>query len=235
MKLHVFSFAQRSSYSGVLEGFFALRKRKLVDELGWALAHDGGLESDQYDRPGAVYSIVTNDDCVVAGARALSCGAAYGHWTYMLKDAADGKLDGIPAELMDVYPTDHSAWECTRFVTDERLAENSPYSVEAKLVVAGLCRGTHWLGATRLLSLSPRALGVLLRRFGYSVQRQANRYLCEDDQREYWVFVMGCDPAVNEKLFLTYATPTTLADSSGQHNSGVRLLTRCHQEQAHVV
>ncbi|MFS4582920.1 acyl-homoserine-lactone synthase [Phaeobacter sp. C3_T13_0] len=220
MQLHVFSFGQSAKYRQVFEGFLALRKRKFVDELGWSLKHQGGLERDQYDRPGALYSIVTRNGQVVAGARALSCGAVDGRWSYMLKDAADGKLDGIPGGLMDVYPSDNSAWECTRFATDEALAYTSSHCIETKLIVAGLCSGARSLGAKKLLSLSSRALGVLLRRFGYQVQRQPNRYLCEDDQREYFAFVMGCDPMVNDDLFRQYAPPLALDHAQELELSG---------------
>ncbi|MFV1492365.1 acyl-homoserine-lactone synthase [Phaeobacter sp. JH18-32] len=221
MQLHVFSYEQTSDFSRIFDGFLSLRKRKLVDELGWTLACRGEVERDQYDRPGTLYSIATYNGEVVAGARAQSCGNKSGRWTYMLKDAADGKLVGIPGGLLVSYPSDNTVWECTRFVNDERLFKDLPDWIGTKLVVAGLCQATRRLGAERLISLSPRALGVLLRRFGYQVQRQGRRYLCEDDQREYWAFVMGCAPVVNEALFFRHATPPTLEHAHARLLSGV--------------
>ncbi|UWQ24260.1 hypothetical protein K3553_15040 [Leisingera aquaemixtae] len=209
MHLHIFSFEQRSGFNAAYQGFLALRKQKLVDELGWGLDHDGTFEQDQYDRPGAVYSIVTQGSRVVAGARAASCGGSDGYWSYMLKDARDGKIQGIPGGLLSAYPETGRTWECTRFVMDETLADTAQPSIETKLVVAGLCQAAFSLGASEMMSLSPRSLGLLLRRFGYSVRREAVRYICEDDGREYRSFLMACDPEVNQDLAAFYLSPVS--------------------------
>ncbi|WP_264213222.1 acyl-homoserine-lactone synthase [Leisingera thetidis] len=207
MQLHVFSFEQRSAFEAEYKGFLALRKLKLVDELGWGLAHDGTYEKDQYDRVGAVYSIVTRCGRVIAGARAVSCGGSDGQWSYMLKDAEDGKIPGIPGTLLSDYPGTSETWECTRFVMDETRADASQRSVETKLVVAGLCLASFRLEASELISLSPPGLGALLRRFGYKVRREAARYTCEDDGREYRVFRMMCEASVNRSLAARYLSP----------------------------
>ncbi|MDE4175770.1 acyl-homoserine-lactone synthase [Phaeobacter sp. PT47_59] len=204
MRLHVFSFDERCRFEKEFLGFLALRKRKLVDELGWSLHHFGGLEKDQYDRTGAIYSVVTNQGGVVAGARASSCRSSDDKWSYMLKDASEGKLPGIPGGLLSEYPETNETWECTRFVMDETQADQELPSIETKLVVAGLCEAASTMGATELISLSPPGLGPLLRRFGYRVYREPARYVCDDDGREYRAFRMKCDPRVNRDLAVTY-------------------------------
>ncbi|QAX29300.1 acyl-homoserine-lactone synthase [Leisingera sp. NJS204] len=207
MQLHVFSFEHRRAFEAVYSGFLALRKLKLVDELGWGLVHDGHFEQDQYDRTGAVYSIVTQGGRVIAGARAASCAGNDGYWTYMLQDARDGKIPGIPGGLLNDYPETNLTWECTRFVMDETRADQAHPSIETKLVVAGLCRAAFGLGASELMSLSPQGLGPLLRRFGYQIRREAARYNCEDDGRQYRAFRMECDPGVNQYLAARYLSP----------------------------
>ncbi|UWQ27283.1 acyl-homoserine-lactone synthase [Leisingera sp. M523] len=209
MQLHVFTFEQLPSFDAVHLGFLALRKLKLVDELGWGLTHDGSFEQDQYDRAGAVYSIVTLGGRVIAGARAASCGGSDGYWAYMLKDARDGKIQGIPGGLLADYPETSQTWECTRFVMDESHANQAHPSIETKLVVAGLCQATFNFGASELMSLSPPGLGPLLRRFGYKVRRETARYICEDDGREYRPFRMQCDPGVNQALAANYLSPSS--------------------------
>ncbi|NVK13362.1 MAG: hypothetical protein HWE35_04210 [Rhodobacteraceae bacterium] len=210
MQLHIFSFEQRSAFKAEYQGFLALRKQKLVDELGWGLQHDGTFERDQYDRPGAIYSVVTSDSRIIAGARAASCGDSDGYWSYMLKDARDGKIQGIPGGLLSDYPETNRTWECTRFVMDETRADTAQPSIETKLVVAGLCMAAFSFGATEMMSLSPRGLGLLLKRFGYKVRKEAARYICDDDGREYRPFVMACNPAVNLDLAAFYASPGSL-------------------------
>lgn len=209
MQLHIFSYEQRSSFNAEYQGFLALRKQKLVDELGWGLDHDGTFEQDQYDRPGAVYSVVTQGHRIIAGARAASCGGSDGYWSYMLKDARDGKIQGIPGGLLSEYPETDRTWECTRFVMDETLADPAQRSIETKLVVAGLCQAAHSFGASEMMSLSPRSLGLLLRRFGYTVRREPVRYICDDDGREYRTFLMACDPLVNQDLAAFCVSPVS--------------------------
>lgn len=211
MQLHVFSFDQRSTFKGEYQGFLALRKHKLVDELGWALHHDGTFEQDQYDRPGAIYSIVTRGNQIIAGARAASCGDTDGYWSYMLKDARDGKIQGIPGGLLSEYPDTNRTWECTRFVMDETRADSTQPSIETKLVVAGLCMAAFSFGASELISLSPRGLGLLLKRFGYKVRKEIARYVCDDDGREYRPFLMACNPSVNQDLAAHFISAASMS------------------------
>ncbi|KIC35752.1 acyl-homoserine-lactone synthase [Leisingera sp. ANG-M7] len=216
MQLHVFSFDHRSAFNDEYQGFLALRKQKLVDELGWKLHHDGSFERDQYDRPGAIYSLVTRKRQVIAGARVASCGDSDGYWSYMLKDARDGKIEGIPGDLLSVYPETNRTWECTRFVMDETQADTTQPSIETKLVVAGLCLAAYNFGASELMSLSPRGLGLLLKRFGYKVRKETARYICGDDGREYRPFLMACNPSVNLELVSLYISPDSMPVSRHQ-------------------
>lgn len=55
---------------------------------------------DQYDNPTAHYSLVIDKGRVVGGARAMPTTAIRGDHTYMLRDAAAGKLPGIPRQLV---------------------------------------------------------------------------------------------------------------------------------------
>jgi N-acyl-L-homoserine lactone synthetase len=78
----------------------ALRKRFFVDQLGWDIPHDDQVEMDQYDNPKAYYSLVLRDGKVIGGMRAMATTAQWGAHTYMLRDAVDGKLIGIPADII---------------------------------------------------------------------------------------------------------------------------------------
>ncbi len=205
MKVFTFSFDDRCKSCEEYSGFLELRKRVLVDNLGWDLSVSGAQESDQYDNPTAIYSVVTLNGRVIAGARAAPCNASWGGWSYMLNDAHFGRIPGIPSDLLATYPKDGSVWECTRFVSDEAYSTNAERLLATRLVVAGLCSLSGSLGATRLISLSPAALGRLLRSFGYQVDVAGKSYVCAEDDRRYRPFAMVCDVDVNYDLLAAHS------------------------------
>lgn len=212
MKLTTFSFIDRADYHQCYTGFLELRKRVLVDGLGWDLPVTGETESDQYDNPTAVYSAVEYKGRVIAGARAAPCSARWGGWSYMLNDADQGLIPGIPRGILSSYPTENSVWECTRFVSDDVLGTSEDRLRATRMVVAGLCQLSGGLGASSLMSLSPAPLGRLLRSFGYKVSIVGAAYVCADDGRRYRPFTMDCDVKVNSDL---------IADHSAQRRGGI--------------
>lgn len=207
MQLHVFNYLDQYKHGSVYREFLGLRKRVLVDGLGWQIPHNSEVEEDQYDNPTAVYSVVRANGAVIAGARAAPCNSQWGEWSYMLKDARDGKIDAIPKDLLQTYPESASTWECTRFVSaNTGFARQSSWAAEqmetaTKLVVAGLCEFAFDQGAEHLMSLSPLGLGRLLRSFGYQAKTAGGGYRCREDGRRYRPFFMTCDKHVNRALF----------------------------------
>lgn len=210
MKLHLIRFSPQGS--DIFDGFLALRKRILVDGLGWGLKCRDGMETDQYDRHGAVYSIVTQQGQVVAGARAISCGASQDGWTYMLKDAHDNLIRSIPSGLLSGFPTTAETWECTRLVMDEGSLGARGRQLAMRLLVFGLCEQASGAGCQEMISLSPVSLGRRLERLGYSVAQEAPTYVCEDDRRAYRVFRMRCNPSVNREVGLRFLAPGGVRD-----------------------
>lgn len=211
MELHVFSFLDQYMHGRAFSDFLKLRKRVLVDGLGWQIPHDDQSEMDQYDNPTAVYSIVQHDEKVIAGARAAPCSAKWGQWSYMLNDANLGKIAAIPKGVLSSYPEALSTWECTRFVSDDCNSSSQERIQATKLVVAGLCEVAGSFGAGHLLSLSPASLGRLLRSFGYEVSIAGGSYSCSEDSRRYRPFTMECDPTVNRALLLRHVVRESVA------------------------
>ena len=77
---------------------------------------------DQYDNPKARYALVIGDEGqVLAGARALPTSARWGDITYMLRDAQDGRIGGIPADLLGERILPDTMYECTRLVISPEL------------------------------------------------------------------------------------------------------------------
>jgi N-acyl-L-homoserine lactone synthetase len=79
---------------------FRLRKRVFVDELHWQLTPRGDQEFDQYDTPFASYCLVAHEGKLAAGARILPTNLEMGPNTYMIRDAALGRLGaGLPPTI----------------------------------------------------------------------------------------------------------------------------------------
>ncbi len=105
----------------MVNDFLELRKKVFVDKLGWTIDTYQDLEFDQYDTFKSKYVIATIDGDVVGGARLLCTNdetpSSFGgkHYTYMIKDAHDGLLQGLPYGLCyEEPPVQSDIWEITR-------------------------------------------------------------------------------------------------------------------------
>ncbi len=170
--------------------YLGLRKRFFVDTLGWDIAHNDDVEMDQYDTPLAYYSLVLRDGEVVGGARAMPTTSSWGEHTYMLRDAAAGKLPDIPGRVMDTEIEDAKVWECTRLVISDDVAGHDDRSVCLSLIVDGLITVAARNGGQKLISLSPVTLMRALRQLGYSASRIGKTYWNAADGRKYVVLTM---------------------------------------------
>lgn len=176
-------------YGPAFYDFLRLRKRFFVDQLGWNIPHDDDVEMDQYDNPLAWYSLVLQDGAVVGGARAMATTAAWGSHTYMLRDAVQGKLVDIPADIMGGEVAQRGVWECTRLVISDDLRAHADRSLCLSMIVDGLIGVAADHGAERLMSLSPLSLMRALRQLGFAAERVGEPYR-NDDGRQYAVLAM---------------------------------------------
>ncbi len=190
-----FGLAGLHRHGSAFYDFLALRKRFFVDQLGWDIPHDDTVEMDQYDNPTARYSLVLDAGQVVGGARAMPTSARWGQHTYMLGDAAAGKLADIPASVMHDAVAQPDVWECTRLVVSDALRSHSDRSRCLSLIVGGLVDVAAEEGATRLMSLSPLSLVRALRQLGFAAERIGEAYRNEGDGRKYAVLSMPALPA----------------------------------------
>ncbi|MCG7520869.1 acyl-homoserine-lactone synthase [Ruegeria sp. Ofav3-42] len=133
-----------------------LRKRLFVDQNHWSIPHNTSVEWDQYDNPNTIYAITHNDGKPVAASRINPCNFESGGWSYMIRDAALGRLDGIPEDIIDNPTTRHDVWEATRFTADPDLSSgdrNAALSENAK----ALATAAKDTGAAKLIALMPPA------------------------------------------------------------------------------
>lgn len=192
-----FDFSSFHRHGSAFYQFLALRKRVLVDQLGWQVPHDDHVEMDQYDSPLAQYSLVWQDGKVLGGARAMSTTASWGEHTYMLRDALCGKLPHIPPHLMSVDIASPLVWECTRLVMSDEVRTQAERAQCLRLIIDGLVTIARKRGAEELICLSSVFLMRAMRQLGYQVTPLGETYRNDEDGRVYGVLRM---PATFSRL-----------------------------------
>jgi acyl homoserine lactone synthase len=96
-----------------------LRRDVFIEKMNWGLTSYKALEFEQYDTIGyATYVVAHEDETVLAGCRLIRCDSVVGsptkRFTYMIKDAYDGRIN-LPSGLcFESPPEDETHWELTR-------------------------------------------------------------------------------------------------------------------------
>jgi acyl homoserine lactone synthase len=188
-----FDLSEVHQYGTAFYDYLKLRKHFFVDTLGWDIPHNETVEMDQYDNPLAHYSLVLRDGAVIGGARTMATTASWGKHTYMLRDAVAGRLDDIPAKVLDHEIETPKVWECTRLVMSESVTSHQDRARCLSLIVEGLADVARRHGANQLMSLSPLSLMRALRQLGWQADRIGEPYDNPGDGRRYAVLTM---PAV---------------------------------------
>lgn len=132
----------------------AIRKALFVDEEHWEIPHSEEVEWDQYDTPHTYYVITHEDGKVKAASRINPCIQTGPLFSYMIKDATEGKLAGIPATILNSPPLTPTIWEATRFAVDPKLS-NEERKNFLEINAKALASFAKDLGATQLLALMP--------------------------------------------------------------------------------
>lgn len=193
MRNLVFDMSTMHLHGSAFHEFLKLRKHLLVDTLKWDVPNDGVAEMDQYDTPIARYSLVEHEGAIVAGARTMPTSASWGRYTCMLRDAAEGRIEGVPGNLFNTADASPELWECTRLVITDRLTSMDDRTRCLALLVDGLVAAVREFGGKRMTSLSPLPLQRALRRLGYDCERISEPYRSEQDGRTYAVLTMTAE------------------------------------------
>ncbi|WP_322892678.1 MULTISPECIES: acyl-homoserine-lactone synthase [unclassified Yoonia] len=196
MEKITFNLTQLHKHGTAFFEYLALRKQFFVDQLGWDIPHDDDLEMDQYDNPQAYYSLVLQDGKVIGGGRAMATTARWGSHTYMLRDAVEGKIIGIPDTIVDQVLITANVWECTRVVVSSEIKDPAASAECLSLIVDGLADQARQSGATEMMALSRPSLVRALRKIGYAPQMIGESYVNSDDGRRYVAMTMS----VNDRI-----------------------------------
>ena len=185
MEKITFNLTELHEHGTAFFEFLALRKQFFVDQLGWDIPHDDDVEMDQYDNPKAYYSLVLQDGKVIGGGRAMATTAQWGSHTYMLRDAVEGKIIGIPPTIVSEIEVTANVWECTRVVVSSDIKNPADSAECLALIVEGLAEQALAQNATELLALSRPSLMRALRKIGYAPRLLGDPYVNADDGRRY--------------------------------------------------
>lgn len=189
-----FDLSDMHLYGSAFYDFLGLRKRFFVDTLAWDIPHNNDVEMDQYDNPTAAYSVAIMDGRLVGGARVMRFSDKWGSNGCMLQDAIDGRIDGIPANIL---PKSHGfgrASECTRLVLSDQLTSPHERQECLALIVEGLVDRAIRQKSDELVTLTVPGFRRSLRKLGYDARQIGERYQNKHDGRSYAILAM---PAVH--------------------------------------
>lgn len=189
-----FDLSDMHLYGPAFYEFLELRKRFFVDTLAWDIPHNDHVEMDQYDNPTASYSVVTLDGHVVGGARIMRFSDKWGPHGCMLQDAVDGRIEGIPSDLLPRSHGFSNTSECTRLVLSDKITSPEDRKTCLALVVEGLVELARTHGSTDLVTLTVPGFQRSLRGLGYAVEQVGEKYRNMHDGRHYAILKM---PAVH--------------------------------------
>ena len=194
MKNITFDLSEMHRYGTAFYEYLMLRKQYFVDSLNWDIPHNDAVEMDQYDNPLAHYSLVVRDGKVIGGARAMPTTSKWGDHTYMIRDAAAGKLPGIPSQLLANAIVTPQVWECTRLITADSVDTHSDRSLVLSMVMQGVSDIAQRHGASELIAIAPVLLVRAMRQLGWPVSRASDPYIGKEDGRRYAVLAMPVAP-----------------------------------------
>ncbi|TYB90676.1 acyl-homoserine-lactone synthase [Oceaniovalibus sp. ACAM 378] len=190
----IFDLSNMHLHGSAFYEFLTLRKRFFVDTLAWDIPHNDEVEMDQYDNPTAAYSVVIMNGRLVAGARVMRFSDKWGTHGCMLQDAAEGRIDGIPADLLPNPQSFAKASECTRLVLSDQIASPEDRQECLALVVQGLVELAIRQGSDDLVTLTVPGFRRSLRKLGYEVEQVGEKYRNKHDGRSYAILAM---PAIH--------------------------------------
>lgn len=170
------TFRELTRHGDLLVNFLETRKRVFIDQLHWNVPQVDGMEFDQYDTPQARWIAIHNHGQILAGVRLTPTTAKVGIYSYMLRDAQKGLLDGIPPDILFLdAPVDESVWEASRlFVTDD-VSAHIRHDVQSALM-SQMSIAAREVGATHVIGIVPALFSRWLRRLGLDAVPVGRRF-----------------------------------------------------------
>ncbi|GAB3260431.1 acyl-homoserine-lactone synthase [Chitinimonas naiadis] len=192
--LHISSGNKAQIHPSTEHALAKYRHRIFVEELGWPLPAQGGLERDQFDHDGTVYVVAKDQKSNICGCGRLLTTTG----TYLLESIFPHLVGEMP------LPRSASVWELSRFAISPppqaQLNAKEAWANTCSLM-AGIVKTAIELGAQRLIAFSAVGNERLLKRMGVAVQRIAVPQLI--DGKPVVAFWIDLDDTTQRSLGLT--------------------------------
>jgi acyl homoserine lactone synthase len=160
------SFQNMHAHGELFVNLLKARRKSFIVRHNWDLPEAEGMEFDQYDTPASRWIAVHEGEQVLAGIRLTPTTARVGMYTYMIRDAQRGMLEGIPSDLLYFEaPVDPKIWESSRVFVSPEVPANLRTKVHTDLMCE-MIRVAHELGATKILGLVPAVWSRWIGRLG---------------------------------------------------------------------
>ena len=146
--------------------FLRARRASFIERNRWDLLEAEGMEYDQYDTPASRWVVVHEDGEVQAGLRLTPTTARCGIYSYMIRDAQLGLLEGIPRDLLDFEaPVAPDIWESSRVFVMANVPSRARTRVQAAMMKE-MIRAAKECGAVSVLGLVPAVWSRWIGRLG---------------------------------------------------------------------
>ncbi|MES2846225.1 MAG: acyl-homoserine-lactone synthase [Pseudomonadota bacterium] len=160
------SFQNMHNHGELFVNLLKARRTSFILRRNWNLPEAEGMEFDQYDTPASRWIAVHENGEVLAGIRLTPTTAKCGMYTYMIRDASKGMLDGIPSNLLYFdAPVDPHIWESSRVFVSDKVPANLRIKVQTELMQE-MINAARALGATKILGLVPAVWSRWIARLG---------------------------------------------------------------------
>lgn len=160
----ILSFQNIHQHGELLVDFLRARKRTFIDRLHWTLPQVDGMEFDQYDTPLCRWIVIHEFGEVMGGIRLTPTTARCGIYSYMLRDAQLGLLDGIPRDVLFFdAPVSQTIWEASRLFITEEVPAHRRLQVQSVLM-GNLATSAREVGASQVIGIVPAVWSRWLRR-----------------------------------------------------------------------
>ena len=124
------------------------------------------LSNGSNDTPMCRWAIIHEYGEVLAGVRMMPTTAKCGIYTYMLRDAQRGLLDGIPNDVLFFEaPVEDRVWEASRLFITDAVPAHRRHAVQAMLMEQ-MSNIALQNGATHVIGIVPALFSRWLRRLG---------------------------------------------------------------------
>lgn len=160
------SFRNMNEYGDLLVRYLMARKAVFVDRLNWSVPCADGMEFDQYDTPLCRWVVIHEFGEILAGIRLVPTTARCGLYSYMLRDAQMGLLEGIPRDVLffDAPVADY-LWEASRLFVSESVPAQRRNYIQTMLM-REMSASAVSLGARHVIGIVPAVWSRWLRRLG---------------------------------------------------------------------